>query len=79
MIASMPMRSLVGDAEEVYRQIGDLAEHSAADEVMITTFLPEPADRRRTIVEMARVLGLSERSHENDANSRMAHSESTKP
>ena len=79
MLASMPMRYLVGDAEEVRRQIGDLAEQSAADEVMVTTMLPEPADRRRTIVELARVFGLPERSHENDANSRMAHSEVTKP
>ena len=55
LIASMPMRSLVGDAEEVYRQVNELAERSQADEVMITTFLPEPDDRRRAIVEMARM------------------------
>ncbi len=79
MLAMMPMRYLAGVVEDVGRQIGELAEQSAADEVMVTTMLPDPADRRRTIVELARVLGLSERSHENDANSRMAHSESTKP
>ena len=53
MIATMPMRSLVGDAEDVHRQITDLADRGEADEVMITTFLPEPGDRRRAIVEMA--------------------------
>jgi alkanesulfonate monooxygenase SsuD/methylene tetrahydromethanopterin reductase-like flavin-dependent oxidoreductase (luciferase family) len=58
MIAAMPMRSFVGDAEEVHRQVHDLADQSNADEVMITTFLPEPEDRRRMIVEMARVFEL---------------------
>jgi hypothetical protein len=28
------------------------------DEVMVTTFLPEPVDRRRMIAEMARVFEL---------------------
>jgi luciferase family oxidoreductase group 1 len=60
LIASMPMRSLVGDAEDVYRQVADLAERGEADEVMITTFLPEPADRRRAIVEMARMFEPAE-------------------
>jgi luciferase family oxidoreductase group 1 len=60
MIASMPMRSIVGDAAEVHGQIGDLADRSEADEVMITTFLPEPQDRQRMIVDMARVFELNE-------------------
>jgi alkanesulfonate monooxygenase SsuD/methylene tetrahydromethanopterin reductase-like flavin-dependent oxidoreductase (luciferase family) len=60
MIASMPMRSIVGDAAEVYRQIVDLAARSGADEVMLTTFLPEPTDRRRMVTEMARAFGLRE-------------------
>jgi luciferase family oxidoreductase group 1 len=60
MIDSMPMRSIVGVAEEVKRRIDDLADQGQADEVMITTFLPEPADRRRAVVEMARVFGLRE-------------------
>jgi luciferase family oxidoreductase group 1 len=60
MIASMPMRSIVGDAAEVERQVSDLADRSEADEVMITTFLPEPADRRRMITEMARMFDLRE-------------------
>jgi alkanesulfonate monooxygenase SsuD/methylene tetrahydromethanopterin reductase-like flavin-dependent oxidoreductase (luciferase family) len=58
MIASMPMRSFVGDAAEVHRQVRDLADQSQADEVMVTTFLPEPDDRRRMIAEMARVFEL---------------------
>jgi alkanesulfonate monooxygenase SsuD/methylene tetrahydromethanopterin reductase-like flavin-dependent oxidoreductase (luciferase family) len=58
MIASMPMRSFVGDADEVHRQVRDLADQSQADEVMVTTFLPEPDDRRRMIAEMARVFEL---------------------
>ncbi len=60
MIESMPMRSIVGTPEEVHRQIVDLADRSLADEVMITTFLPEAVDRKRTIVEMARVFALEE-------------------
>ena len=60
MIASMPMRSFVGTAEEVHRQVVDLADRGGADEVMITTFLPEAADRRRAIGEMARAFGLRE-------------------
>ena len=54
----MPMRSFVGDAEEVHRQVRDLADQSQADEVMVTTFLPEPDDRRRMIGDMARVFEL---------------------
>lgn len=60
MIEAMPMRSIVGDPEEVHRQIVDLADRSLADEVMITTFLPEAIDRKRTIVEMARLFALEE-------------------
>jgi alkanesulfonate monooxygenase SsuD/methylene tetrahydromethanopterin reductase-like flavin-dependent oxidoreductase (luciferase family) len=58
MIASMPMRSFVGDIQEVHRQVRDLADQSQADEVMVTTFLPEPDDRRRMIADMARVFEL---------------------
>ena len=61
LIAGMPMRSLVGDSAEVHRQIEDLANRSLADEVMITTFLADPLDRRRTLVELAREFNLPER------------------
>lgn len=60
VIEAMPMRSIVGDAAEIHRQISDLAQRSQADEVMITTFLPEAVDRRRTVIEMARVFALEE-------------------
>jgi luciferase family oxidoreductase group 1 len=60
MIESMPMRSFVGDPEEVHRQVSDLAERSRADELMLTTFLPEPEDRRRMVNEMARLFALEE-------------------
>jgi alkanesulfonate monooxygenase SsuD/methylene tetrahydromethanopterin reductase-like flavin-dependent oxidoreductase (luciferase family) len=56
----MPMRSFVGDATEVHQQVRDLADQSQADEVMVTTFLPEPDDRRWMIAEMARVFELPE-------------------
>jgi alkanesulfonate monooxygenase SsuD/methylene tetrahydromethanopterin reductase-like flavin-dependent oxidoreductase (luciferase family) len=56
----MPMRSFVGDTAAVHRQVRDLADQSQADEVMITTFLPEADDRRRMIAEMARVFELRE-------------------
>ncbi len=60
MIDSMPMRSFVGDADEVYRQVSDLAARTRADELMLTTFLPEAADRRRMVTEMARVFAREE-------------------
>ena len=58
VIAAMPMRSLAGTATEVRDQIDDLAERSQADEVMITTFLAELADRQRTIVDLAAAFAL---------------------
>ncbi len=62
MIAAMPMRSLVGDAASVHRQIDDLAERSGADEVMITTFQAEPAVRRLAVTGLAAAFGLEPRS-----------------
>lgn len=61
ILASRTMNYLAGDAESVRRQVEELAERAMADEVMITTTLPSLEDRRRTIVEMARVFGLAER------------------
>ncbi|MBA3450104.1 MAG: LLM class flavin-dependent oxidoreductase [Chloroflexia bacterium] len=60
VIDAMPMRSIVGDREEVHRQVSDLAERAMADEVMVTTFLPEPEDRRRMIEAMASAFDLQE-------------------
>lgn len=60
LIASMGMRSFVGNAAEVFQQVNDLATRSQADEVMITTFLPELPDRKRMITEMARLFAVQE-------------------
>jgi luciferase family oxidoreductase group 1 len=60
MIASMPINYLMGDADQVYEQILDLYERSEADEIMITTMLPDLEDRKRTLMEMARKFGLTE-------------------
>jgi luciferase family oxidoreductase group 1 len=58
MVEAMPMRSLVGDADAVRRQIDDLADRAGADEVMITTFQSEPAERRRAVAGLAHAFGL---------------------
>jgi luciferase family oxidoreductase group 1 len=58
LIAAMGMRSLIGDAVDVRRQIDDLADRAEADEVMVTTFLPEYEDRRRAIERLAEVYAL---------------------
>lgn len=61
MLAMMPMRYIAGVADSVQQQIAALAEQADADEVMITTTLPDREDRTRTIVELARAFGLAER------------------
>ncbi len=68
----MPMRYLAGDAEDVRRQIDDLAERGQADEVMITTMLPGRQDRERTITHLARAFGLRERGAPNMGAERVA-------
>lgn len=60
-IASMPMSYLAGDAASVHQRIADLAEQAQADEVMITSFLANPADRMRAVAQLAREFGLQER------------------
>ncbi len=40
--------------------VSDLADSTRADELMLTTFLPETHDRRRMVEEMARVFSLEE-------------------
>ena len=42
LIASMPLNFIAGTADQVYREVMDLAELCQADEVMITTTLPAP-------------------------------------
>jgi alkanesulfonate monooxygenase SsuD/methylene tetrahydromethanopterin reductase-like flavin-dependent oxidoreductase (luciferase family) len=58
LIASMPLNFIAGTADQVYRQVMDLAELCQADEVMITTTLPGAEDRRRTLTTMAERFGL---------------------
>lgn len=60
MIDAMPMRAFIGDAESVYQHVNDLAERTQADELMVTTFLPETHDRRRVITDMARMVAQHE-------------------
>ena len=59
MIAAMPLNYIAGTADQVYEQVKALAEQSEADEVMVTTTLPTPEDRRRTLIAMAEQFGLT--------------------
>ena len=58
LINSMPLRSLVGTAEQVHEQLQALAAEAQVDELMVTTFLPDPADRERMIRQLAEAFGL---------------------
>lgn len=49
----------VGDAETVAERVRELAEAASADEVMITTPLPNQADRLRTVEGFAAAWGLT--------------------
>ena len=49
----MPLNFIAGTADQVYREVMDVAELSQADEVMITTTLPDVEDRRRILRAMA--------------------------
>jgi len=49
---------IVGDAATVAGRMRELAGESQADEIMVTTFLPNQADRLRTVEQLARVWGL---------------------
>ncbi|MGH2560102.1 MAG: LLM class flavin-dependent oxidoreductase [Thermomicrobiales bacterium] len=62
VLAAMPLNYLAGHAAGVHAQIIDLADRCQADEIMITTMLPGLADRQRTITQLARAFGLTERS-----------------
>lgn len=59
LIASMPLNFIAGTSDQVYREVTDLANMSRADEVMITTTLPNVDDRRRTLLSMAQQFALS--------------------
>ncbi|MDI3341137.1 MAG: hypothetical protein QJR03_11470 [Sphaerobacter sp.] len=49
---------IVGDAATVARRVRAVAAAAQADEVMLTTFLPNQADRLRTVEQLARAWGL---------------------
>ena len=40
------------------KQVAALAEATGADEIMLTTMMPEPGDRRRALVRLAELFGL---------------------
>jgi luciferase family oxidoreductase group 1 len=61
ILASRTMNYIAGDAASVRQQVEVLAERAQADEVMITTTLPGLEDRKRTLIQMAREFGLTER------------------
>ncbi len=62
LIDSMPLRSIVGDIELVQTQLREMVTEAQADELMVTTFLAEKADRIRTITSLATAFGLLDRS-----------------
>ncbi|MBA2519634.1 MAG: LLM class flavin-dependent oxidoreductase [Chloroflexia bacterium] len=62
LIDAMPMRSIVGDIETVHARLLDLAAEAEVDELMVTTFLADKADRVRTITSLAAAFGLLNRS-----------------
>jgi luciferase family oxidoreductase group 1 len=59
MIASMPINYIAGDAEQIHAEIMRMMTASEADELMITTMLPAPEDRRRTLIDLAAAFGLT--------------------
>jgi hypothetical protein len=56
------MRYFAGDAASVQQQITTLADEAQADEIMITTFLANPADRARALTGLAGAFGLASRA-----------------
>ncbi|MCC6315460.1 MAG: LLM class flavin-dependent oxidoreductase [Thermomicrobiales bacterium] len=58
LLAALPLNYIAGDAAAVHRQVAALADESGADEIMLTTMLPEPDDRTRVVAAMAREFDL---------------------
>ena len=58
LIQSMPLRALVGTAEQVHAELLAVAAEAQVDELMVTTLLPDPADRERMITHLAGAFGL---------------------
>ena len=51
-------RMFVGSPETVRRELGTLAETADADEIMVTTFIPDHAARRRSYELLARAFEI---------------------
>jgi luciferase family oxidoreductase group 1 len=62
LIASRPLRSIVGDIDTVQARLRDMAAEAEVDELMVTTFLADPADRERMVTSLAVAFGLLDRS-----------------
>ena len=60
-LASMPINYIAGDAATVAQQVNAFADEAGADEIMVTTMLPNRIDRERTITGLAREFGLAPR------------------
>lgn len=58
LIASMPLNFIAGTADQVRREVTDLADLCQADEIMITTTLPNETDRTRTLNAIAEQFAL---------------------
>ena len=56
---SMLRNIIIGDAASVAARVQEFAEQTRADEVMLTTFLPNQTDRIRAVTNMATAWGLT--------------------
>ncbi len=55
---SMLRNVFIGDAETVAARVNDFADQTQADEVMVTTFLPNRDDRIRAVTNLASAWGI---------------------
>jgi luciferase family oxidoreductase group 1 len=62
LIASRPLRSIVGDIATVQARMQEMAAEAQVDELMVTTFLADSADRERMVTSLAAAFGLVDRS-----------------
>ena len=60
---SMLRNVFVGDAETVAARVQEFADQTQADEVMVTTFLPNRDDRIRAVTNLASGPGTSDVEH----------------
>ncbi len=59
---SMLRNIIIGDAPTVAARVQEFATQTQADEVMLTTFLPNQTDRIRTVTNMATAWGIEPRA-----------------